>query len=130
MMQALEFVKVLGLEFQGMKGSNLYSSGPPQLIFVIPPPGKPRDPNSFSSTDMSYLSDVVHGFSLMTYDYSSPQNPGPNAPLPWVQQCLQQLFPSGSREAATNSDYREKVLMGINFYGNDYIIPQGMNLLN
>ncbi|CAM6104767.1 unnamed protein product [Calypogeia fissa] len=123
--KALEFVKVLGMEFQSMKGAHLYSSGPPQLIFVIPPPGKPRDPSSFSSSDLSYLSDVVHGFSLMTYDYSSAHYPGPNAPLPWVRQCLQLLFPSGAKEGATKSDNREKMLMGINFYGNDYVIPQG-----
>lgn len=24
--------------------------------------------------------------AVMTYDYSSAQQPGPNAPLPWVQQ--------------------------------------------
>lgn len=126
-LQALDFVRVLGQELHSMKGTHLYSGGPPQLIFVIPPPGKLKDPASFTSSDMAYLSDAVDGFSLMTYDFSSPYSPGPNAPLSWVQQCLQLLFPGGPKEGEAKSDGRGKMLLGVNFYGNDYIVPQGMD---
>ena len=30
----------------------------------------------------------VDFFSLMTYDYSSPQRPGPNSPIDWVAMTL------------------------------------------
>jgi chitinase domain-containing protein 1 len=124
--QALEFVKSLGTELHSLKGTHLYSTGPPQLVFVIPPPGNPKDPATFTSSDMTFLSDSVDGFSLMTYDYSAPQSPGPNAPLAWVKQCLHQLFPKSTQyAAAVTSSLRSKMLMGMNFYGNDYIIPQG-----
>jgi chitinase domain-containing protein 1 len=125
----LEFVKTLGSELHSLKGTHLYSTGPPQLVFVIPRPGNPKDLATFTSSDMTFLSDFVEGFSLMTYDYSAPQSPGPNAPLAWVQQCLHQLLPKKTKEAAAvKSNVRSKMLMGTNFYGNDYIIPQGKSL--
>jgi chitinase domain-containing protein 1 len=54
----------------------------------------------------------------MTYDFSGPNQPGPNAPASWVKKCLQNL-PKSKGGAASN------VLLGLNFYGNDFILPQG-----
>ena len=39
--------------------------------------------------------------------------PGPNAPLPWVRDCVMALSPQPSK-------LRAKILLGLNFYGNDY----------
>ncbi|XP_074698779.1 chitinase domain-containing protein 1 isoform X7 [Strix aluco] len=40
------------------------------------------------------------------------QTPGPNSPLPWVRACVQVLDP--------DSKWRNKILLGLNFYGMDY----------
>ncbi|XP_064423115.1 chitinase domain-containing protein 1 [Latimeria chalumnae] len=90
------------------------------FILVIPPailPGS-NQPGMFGKKDFDLLAPVVDGFSLMTYDYSSPQRPGPNSPLPWVRGCVQVLDPE--------SKWRRKILLGLNFYGMDYG-AQGMS---
>lgn len=58
------------------------------------------------------LYDHVTAFSLMTYDYSNLFKPGPNAPIKWVEQCIKNLNPDGSK--------RDKILTGLNFYGMEY----------
>uniref|UniRef100_A0AC11BEK0 Chitinase domain containing 1 n=1 Tax=Ovis aries TaxID=9940 RepID=A0AC11BEK0_SHEEP len=66
----------------------------------------------FTNTEFEQLAPVLDGFSLMTYDYSTAQPAGPNAPLPWVRACVQVLDPK--------SKWRSKILLGLNFYGMDY----------
>ncbi|KYO41502.1 chitinase domain-containing protein 1 [Alligator mississippiensis] len=66
----------------------------------------------FTKKEFDQLAPVVDSFSLMTYDYSTPQRPGPNSPLPWVRACVQMLDPE--------SKWRSKILLGLNFYGMDY----------
>jgi len=85
-----------------------------KTILAIPPPlvGGNR-PGQFGRNDFEILVPVLDGFSLMTYDYGSPNRPGPNAPLPWVRDCVMTLSPEQNKE-------RAKILMGLNFYGNDY----------
>ncbi|BBN17918.1 chitinase domain-containing protein 1 [Marchantia polymorpha subsp. ruderalis] len=140
--KALEFIKLLGMELHTTKSPKRKSGDLFQLILVIPPPtGTPQDPNSFTTSDMIYLRDSVDGFSLMTYDYSNAYAPGPNAPLAWMRQCLAVLLPKGKGKEGERADARKdlqsydiasrvpemasKTLMGINFYGNDYSMPQG-----
>jgi len=60
----------------------------------------------------------VKAFSLMTYDYSSIQKPGPNSPLDWARQCVETLVPK------KNDLRRSQILLGINFYGYNYT-PEG-----
>ncbi|KAJ3118086.1 Chitinase domain-containing protein 1 [Physocladia obscura] len=55
---------------------------------------------------------LVDGFSLMTYDFSNPQKPGPNSPIHWVKDNVLRLAP--------NKEDRAKLLVGLNMYGNDY----------
>ncbi|ELR11963.1 chitinase domain containing protein 1, putative [Acanthamoeba castellanii str. Neff] len=57
----------------------------------------------------------IDGFSLMTYDYSNPQRPGPTAPLSWVTQNVLRLLPPDHRTSGNQLGH--KILMGINFYG-------------
>ncbi|KAL2613898.1 hypothetical protein R1flu_025590 [Riccia fluitans] len=140
--KALDFVKLLGMELHVLEASKRKKSALFQFILVIPPPsGNPADPNVFTTSDMIYLKDAVDGFSLMTYDYSNAYVPGPNAPLAWMSQCLHVLLPKGqgkkgerastkdklisSEITSRDPDVARKTLMGLNFYGNDYVMPQG-----
>lgn len=86
-----------------------------KFYVVISPPLQPGTgaPGIFTKDDFDMLSAVVDGFSLMTYDYSNSQRPGPNSPISWVKQCVEALVPDPGPE-------RSKVLLGLNFYGYDY----------
>uniref|UniRef100_A0A8D2CTX4 Chitinase domain-containing protein 1 n=1 Tax=Sciurus vulgaris TaxID=55149 RepID=A0A8D2CTX4_SCIVU len=83
-------------------------------ILVIPPAITPGTDQlgMFTHKEFEQLAPVLDGFSLMTYDYSTSQQPGPNAPLSWVRSCVQALDPK--------SKWRSKILLGLNFYGMDY----------
>ncbi|XP_052176675.1 uncharacterized protein LOC127790976 [Diospyros lotus] len=73
----------------------------------------------FGQEDLKSLSDAVDGFSLMTYDFSGPQH----APLKWIRSTLQLLLgPSGTG----TSSLAHKIFIGINFYGNDFILSEGL----
>eukprot|EP00064_Thunnus_orientalis_P006198 superscaffoldBa00000636_g6214 len=69
-------------------------------------------PGMFGREEFEQLAPVVDGFSLMTYDYSSGARPGPSSPLPWVRDCVLQLAP--------NTQWRQKILLGLNLYGLDF----------
>ncbi|KAK9103835.1 hypothetical protein Sjap_021089 [Stephania japonica] len=119
---ALQFIKELG--------QALHSTSPErnpdshlQLIFVIGPPQSSKfQDHDFGPEDLQSLSDAVDGFSLMTYDFSGPHNPGPNAPLRWIQTVLRLLL-GGTGDNAKNLS--PKIFLGINFYGNDFVLSEG-----
>lgn len=82
-------------------------------ILVIPPAvTSVGQPGMFGREEFEQLAPVVDGFSLMTYDYSSGARPGPSSPLPWVKDCVLQLAP--------NTQWRQKILLGLNLYGLDF----------
>ncbi|XP_061466060.1 chitinase domain-containing protein 1 isoform X2 [Rhineura floridana] len=85
-----------------------------KIILVIPPAVMPgtNQLGRFTRKEFDQLAPVVDSFSLMTYDYSAPQRPGPNSPLPWMRACVQMLDPEAK--------WRSKILLGLNFYGMDY----------
>lgn len=85
-----------------------------KFVLVIPPSVAPgtNQLGMFGRKEFEQLAPLVDSFSFMTYDYSSPERPGPNSPLPWVRACIQTLDPS--------SKWRSKILLGLNFYGMDY----------
>lgn len=88
-----------------------------QLIYVIGPPHSDRlQEYDFGPRDLQSLSDAVDGYSLMTYDFSNSQNPGPNAPLKWVHSTMKLLLADRSQKLS------QKIFLGINFYGNDYVL--------
>ncbi|XP_042225616.1 chitinase domain-containing protein 1-like isoform X2 [Homarus americanus] len=94
------------------------------FILVIPPAVYQRNsPGSFLGQHFRALVDVVDAFSLMTYDFSSFQNPGPNGPVWWVRDCVQRLVPDAS------SPDRAKILLGLNLYGLDHSVTGGSHLL-
>jgi len=80
-----------------------------ELILVIPP-----SDHAFDAEDFGAYVDIVDRFSLMTYDFSNFESPGPIAPLSWVSQTAQAL---------AAGDDAHKLMLGINFYGFDFI-PQ------
>lgn len=87
-----------------------------ELILVLPPSGERL---TITPDEFRTLSKFVTAFSLMTYDYSSPQRPGPNSPVNWVENSVEHLVPD------THDPNRAKILLGLNFYGNDYTISGG-----
>ncbi|XP_069140401.1 chitinase domain-containing protein 1-like [Argopecten irradians] len=93
-----------------------------QFILVIPPPVYPGGVvGMFTREDFEALEDNVDGFSLMTYDFSSQRKPGANSPITWVKDCIESLVPE------EESSSRSKILLGLNFYGNDYTMVKGGN---
>lgn len=101
-----------------------FHNGNKELILVIPPPVyQGNTPGMFGKQEFDQLAPNVDKFSLMTYDFSDPSRPGPNSPLPWVKQCVSVLDPTGT------SPYRSKILLGLNFYGNDYWSGTGEAIL-
>ena len=58
---------------------------------------------SFLVEDYKALQHAVDGFGVMTYDYSHPMSPGPNAPIDWVTSCVENLLDAGGLTTATCS---------------------------
>lgn len=86
-----------------------------EIILVIPPAlYEGKRTGFFIKEDFDRLAPHIDAFSLMTYDFSNPAKPGPNSPLWWVKNCIQQICPDAK------SPWRQKILVGLNFYGNDY----------
>jgi len=89
-----------------------------QLVYVIGPPHSEKlQKHDFGPEDLQSLGDAVDGFSLMTYDFSGPQNPGPSAPLKLL------LGTTGN----TAQSPAHKIYLGINFYGNDFVLAGGIS---
>ncbi|PWA80137.1 Glycosyl hydrolase superfamily protein isoform 2 [Artemisia annua] len=76
----------------------------------------------FGPEDFRSLSNFVDGYSLMTYDFSNPQNRGPNAPLVWIRSTMKLLL---GPHAADSQNLTQKVFLDINIYGNDYALQGG-----
>uniref|UniRef100_A0A7C9DC39 Chitinase domain-containing protein 1 n=1 Tax=Opuntia streptacantha TaxID=393608 RepID=A0A7C9DC39_OPUST len=115
---ALQFIKQLGDALHNVSSNR--SGKYLQLVYVIGPPRSENpQPYDFGPVDLQILNESVDGFSLMTYDYSSPYSPGPNAPLKWVHSTLE-LLSAGSKSLAN------KIFIGINFYGYDYLMAEGL----
>ncbi|KAM0938461.1 putative glycoside hydrolase family 18, catalytic domain, glycoside hydrolase superfamily [Dioscorea sansibarensis] len=116
-LMALKFIKHLGEALHSVT-STTNSSHHLELIYVIP---APRSQNlgeyDFGPQDYQELKNAVDGFSLMTYDFSSPQSPGPNAPLQWIRSSLQLLL--------SDAEDGHMIFLGINFYGNDFVLSGG-----
>jgi chitinase domain-containing protein 1 len=118
--QALQFVKKLG---EALHSISSKSSGRHlELIYVIPAPRTQElNKQDFGPEDLLQLADSLDGFSLMTYDFSGPQNPGPNAPLKWVQHCLTTILSA----KGSSHKHSQMMFLGINFYGNDFLLSRG-----
>ncbi|KAK4788874.1 hypothetical protein SAY86_020193 [Trapa natans] len=120
---ALQFIQDLGHEIHSAStredpGQRL------QLIYVIGPPRSEKvEAYDFGPKELQGLSNAVDGFSLMTYDFSGPHSPGPNAPLNWIRNVMNLLL--GTKPNASPI-LAPKIFLGINFYGNDFVLPGGV----
>lgn len=76
----------------------------------------PYAPSSplFAHEDLLEVHDAVDWLSLMTYDYSTAQRPGPSAPLGWMEKSVKALL---GETFALGGPVAAKVLLGLNFYG-------------
>ncbi|CAB3380374.1 Hypothetical predicted protein [Cloeon dipterum] len=90
---------------------------------LVLPPIRHRELEYFDRTDFDRLAKDVDFFSLMTYDFSSVQRPGPSSPLPWMKDCVEGLVPD------SDDENRRKILLGLNFYGMDFTINGGGPIL-
>jgi len=107
-----ELIKILRQFGRKLRAKNF------TFILVIPPSVYYRNsPGMFHKDSFDQLVELVDYFSLMTYDYSNSQRPGPNSPVDWVKTCVENLDPE--------SVHRNQILLGLNFYGNDYSINGG-----
>lgn len=102
------------IAFLQLLAEDIHNSG--KLFILVIPPGRYRGGyvGRFTKTHFDRLYDHVDYFSLMTYDFSSPNNPGPNSPIDWVRECIMNLVPDHSRDLSLK---RAKILVGLNFYG-------------
>lgn len=91
-----------------------------ELVLVVPPFREDMH-ELFSQENFEKLFPHVTGFSLMTYDFSTLQRPGANAPLHWVKHAIERIVPENVSEFEAK---RQKILMGLNMYGMDYT-PDG-----
>lgn len=108
--KSVKFIQQFGLE---MSEDDL------SLILVYPPfRGYPTD--EFFIQAFNDIYPYVEAVSVMTYDFSNPQKPGPNAPLYWVRLCVEKLIDNDE-----NPSKRSKILLGLNFYGNSYTANGG-----
>ncbi|XP_064406555.1 chitinase domain-containing protein 1-like isoform X2 [Halichondria panicea] len=79
-------------------------------VFLVIPPSRKGYAEVFGAADFEKLAPHIDGFSLMTYDYARPGSPGPNSPLEWMEECVMTIAPDLSSQ-------RQKILLGLNFYG-------------
>ena len=63
-----------------------------ELILAVPPFQAASHGPVLSPGDFEELRTFVDFFSLMTYDASSPAQPGPNAPWKWVTSNVQAVM--------------------------------------
>lgn len=90
-------------------------------VYLAVPPVRDHLNNLFTPQNFEYLYNYVSGFTIMTYDYSNAQRPGPNAPIKWVRDSIEYICP---RTLRNYKEMRKKLLLGLNFYGNDFT-PEG-----
>jgi len=110
------------LEFFTKLSSELHKNS---LVFILvePPTGTLTQSESqkFDGHDFEKIVNLVDHISLMTYDYSVREI-GPNSPKNWAAHSLMSLL---SPEMRANKEITQKILMGIPFYGYDFIQNSG-----
>lgn len=89
-------------------------------VVVMPPPVPDDQGRIVGGTTVDHfraVARVADRISLMTYDFSiARRQPGPNAPLPWMEFCAVEI-----RGPLSDEDFMlgEKLLLGLPFYGYD-----------
>lgn len=95
-------------------GENLRRDGALRTVLVLPPYSSDKSAGDLESNDFEKLSIAFNFFVVMTYDFSTPSSrPGPMAPIAWVRAVATYL--------AKDCGLRRKLLVGLNFYGLDFL---------
>lgn len=79
-----------------MLGTEMKRNGRSLILVISPSSRFPPNMPTFHHKLFMELKDYVDAFSLMTYDYSSPANPGPQSPIRWAEQEVKRLCPDAS----------------------------------
>lgn len=91
-----------------------------QTVLVIPAVREGMD--FFTKDNFEALYPLITAFSLVSYDFSTPQRPGANSPLHWNKHAIEHICPD---TAANYKEKRQKILLGMNLYGSDYTLSGG-----
>jgi chitinase domain-containing protein 1 len=105
------FVRALSARLRG-------NSRRRELLLLVPA----HDSDAFSRQDVAELHEHVDGFIVQSYGFSSPQRPGPDAPLPWMMHALQGLMPSDAESASVSG---QKLIASLRMGGHDFRLPHG-----
>ena len=89
------------------------------LILTIIPKNLMDIPNSFSIDKKTFklISNYVHYFNIMTYDYHQYQRNNPNfytAPISWIKETIDFYV---DEKDESSKDIKNKILIGIPFHG-------------
>jgi chitinase domain-containing protein 1 len=89
----MAFIQMLG---KALKREQL------KFILVVGPSARFQPPmEPFRNEDLNSILDISDGISLMTYDYSGPHQPGPNAPVTWAESEVKRLCVPKSKVSRT-----------------------------
>lgn len=86
---------------------SLFTFHSSQLVFVVLCPFCRTLLCMFRSYEFAY------SFFISVHLLPHPFSPGPNSPMEWVEECVLSLAPELSPQ-------RQKILLGLNFYGYDF----------
>lgn len=89
------------------------------FILTIIPKNLMDIPNSFSIDKKTFklISNYVHYFNIMTYDYHQYQRNNPNfytAPISWIKETIDFYVDENDK---SSKDIKNKILIGIPFHG-------------
>lgn len=85
-----------------------------RTVLVLPPYSNPEMGGGVEPMDIERLQIAFNFFVVMTYDFSTPgSRPGPMAPISWVKAVGTYM--------AKDCGLGRKVLIGLNFYGLDFM---------
>lgn len=102
-------VKAIG---EGLRRKNV------RTVLVLPPYDRDVRIHNIHKESLQELQLGFSHFIVMTYDYTLPgSSPGPIAPLEWVRRVGIYL--------AQDCQLRDKLLLGLNFYGIDFLQRKG-----
>lgn len=91
-----------------------------ETVLVVPP--LRNQVGLFAKKHFDMLYPLISAFSLVTYDYSSIERPGANSPIQWIRETVEYICPESTPDL---HEKRQKILIGMNMYGMDYLLSGG-----
>lgn len=92
--------------FAGELGQTLHRAGKRLVVTVQPPAHRSREEDSLPAQDLAGLAAAADEVRIMAYHlHFATTEPGPAAPLPWLDHLVQQALPAVSREKLSLAIY-------------------------